>query len=157
MISMDLIKEFKTKILGLYHNRNQAYTYPQLWAHIFIKFEETQNGDIFSKSWYAIENEDSPYKKTILKLKENNNKIIVTPYNADNNSKTCDIEFLYDGQYWIGENDHCQLTDKNVYISTSIKFDGVNYFSRDAGYNSQTNDFLWGKQKHEGMFHFIKM
>jgi hypothetical protein len=154
---MNLLEDFKNKLLGLYHNRNQAYTNPQMWAHIFTKIEENDRGEIISKSWYAIEDENNPYKKVSLELKETQNKIIVTPYNIDNGYKTCDIEFSYDGQFWIGENEKCEIIDRGIYISTSIKFDGINYFSRDAGYDLSNRNFLWGKQKHEGMFHFIKV
>jgi hypothetical protein len=47
---MELVKDFKQKILGLYHNRIQAYTYPRDWAHIFIEFSELDENRIFSKS-----------------------------------------------------------------------------------------------------------
>jgi hypothetical protein len=151
-----LLIDFKEKLIGLYHNRNQAYSHPQQWAHIYIEFKEYEDGSINSKSWYAVENPNKPYRDTLLKLKENGKTIIATPINKVTNTKSCDIIFEKYGEYWIGENEKCVIPDKDTYISTYIKFDGKNYFSRDAGYDLKTDRFLWGKNKHDGHFHFIK-
>jgi hypothetical protein len=152
---MELLKDFKQKILGLYHNRIQAYTYPRDWAHIFIEFSELDKNKLFSKSWYAIESSFDPYKEVILNLYELDHKVLVKTYDK-NNSPLFDIEFDYVDGYWIGENDRGEIVDKNIYISTNVKFDGKNYFSRDSGHDIATGEFLWGKMKNEGMFHFIK-
>ena len=151
-----LLTEFKEKLIGLYHNRNQAYSHPQQWAHIYVEFKEIDNGDIYSKSWYAVEGSDKPYRETVLKLREYDKNIIVTPINRQTNTESCDIVFEKYGEYWIGENLKCVIPTKNIYVSTSLKFDGKNYFSRDSGHDLKTDRFLWGKDKHEGHFHFIK-
>jgi hypothetical protein len=152
---MELVKDFKQKILGLYHNRIQAYTYPRDWAHIFIEFSELDENRIFSKSWYAIESSFNPYKEVILDLYNCDDKVVVKTSDK-NNHPIFDIDFYYIDQYWIGENCRGEVKNKNIYISTSVKFDGKNYFSRDSGHDINTGEFLWGKMKHEGMFHFIK-
>jgi hypothetical protein len=136
-----LLTDFKEKLIGLYHNRNQAYSHPQQWAHIYVEFKEIDNGDIHSKSWYAVEKPSNPYRETVLKIKESGKVIIV---------------FEKYGHYWIGENLRCVIPRKNIYVSTSLKFDGKNYFSRDAGYDLESNKFLWGKDVKDGHFHFIK-
>lgn len=151
-----LLNDFKEKLIGTYHNRNQAYSHPQQWAHIYVEFKETVDQKIYSKSWYAVEDPNKPYRDTLLKLKEEGKTIIVTPLNIITNVESCDIIFEKYGEYWIGENEKCIIPDKETYVSTSLKFDGKNYFSRDAGYDLKTNKFLWGKDKHEGHFHFIK-
>ena len=151
-----LLSDFKEKLIGLYHNRNQAYSHPQQWAHIYVEFKEIDNGDIHSKSWYAVEKPSNPYRETVLKIKESGKVIIVTPINRQTNTESCDIVFEKYGHYWIGENLRCVIPRKNIYVSTSLKFDGKNYFSRDAGYDLESNKFLWGKDVKDGHFHFIK-
>jgi hypothetical protein len=151
-----LLNDFKEKIIGLYHNRTQAYSHPQQWAHIYVEFIEIEHENIYSKSWYAVESSENPYRETILKIKESGKNIIVTPINKVTNIESCDITFEKYGEYWIGENLKCIIPEKNMYVSTSLKFDGKNYFSRDAGYDLKTDRFLWGKDHHEGYFHFIK-
>ena len=153
---MNLLEDFKTKLLGLYNNQRQAFNYPQQWANIFTEFVENFDGNICSKSWYVYEGSDKPYKQVLLKLKEGDNKILAEVYQGSNLYKVSDIEFVYNDEFWFGENKRYELPNKGIYMSTTVKFDGVNYYSRDAGYRSDTNTFLWGKKESEGMFHFIK-
>ena len=148
------MNDFKQKLIGTYHNQQQAYNNPVLWAHIYVSFEEQDDG-IFSKSWYAIEHPDNPYRRSLLKLREENNQIIVTSINLVTNTESCEISFERIGEHWVGYNQKCIIPDRNQYISTSVRFDGTNYFSRDAGYDLGTNQFLWGKE--DGEFHFIKV
>lgn len=145
---MSKLIDFKEKLIGLYHNQNQAFTYPQEWAHIYVKFEETPEGDIFSKSWYAVENHKNPYRQSVLKLKQLDDKIIVT-------TDGLNIEFIFSDGYWIAES-KCVIPSKNIYVLTSVKFDGDNYFSRDGGYSLTNHKLLWGKDINEGHFHFIR-
>lgn len=153
---MNLLEDFKYKFLGLYNNQKQAFNYPQQWANIFTEFVENSDGTINGKSWYVYEGSDKPYKKALFKLEEDGNKIIANIYQGNNLYKITDIEFNFDGNFWIGENRRYELPNKGIYMSTTMKFDGTNYYSRDAAYKSDTNTFLWGKQESEGMFHFIK-
>ena len=152
---MRVIEDFKNKLLGIYHNRIQAYNYPRDWAYIFIEFTQLNNSNVLSKSWYAIEGYGNPYKEVVLSFYENDDSIIVKTWDKNDNP-LFDVEFNYLDGYWIGENDRCEMENKNHYISTSVKFDGKNYFSRDSGHDILTDEFLWGKRKSEGMFHFIK-
>lgn len=145
---MSKLSEFKQKLLGLYHNRNQAFSHPQQWAHIYVEFEENDEGNVISKSWYAVEGSENPYRKSVLKLKEVDNKIIVLVDEFE-------IEFNFLNDFWVGES-KCIIESKNSYVLTSVKFDGKNYFSRDGGYDLKNDRFLWGKDIHEGYFHFIK-
>jgi len=149
-----MMNHFRQLLLGTYHNQQQAYNNPVLWAHIYVSFEE-RGDDIHSKSWYAIESPENPYRQSLLRLKEENNRIIVSSMNLMTNTESCDIPFRYLGHHWVGNNPRCIIPDRNQYISMSIRFDGVNYFSRDAGYDLETNQFLWGKE--EGEFHFIRV
>lgn len=145
---MSKILDFKKKLLGLYHNRNQAFSQPQQWAYIYIKFEENEDMTISSKSWYAVEGEEKSYRQSTLELKEINDSIIVL-------TDGFEIEFNFIDNYWIGESKLINES-KNSYILTSVKFDGKNYFSKDGGYSLKNDRFIWGKDKHEGHFHFIK-
>lgn len=153
---MNPIEDFKTKLLGLYNNQRQAFNHPQQWANIFVDFVENSDGDIESKSWYVYEGSQNPYKKVLFKLKEVDDKVIVDVYQGNNLYKVSTVEFTFNDSFWFGENKRYELPNKGIYMSTTVKFDGTNYYSRDAGYRSDTNTFLWGKQEHEGMFHFIK-
>jgi len=146
---MSKLIDFKKKLLGLYHNRIQALSHPQQWAHIYVQFEETPEGDIFSKSWYATESPKNPYRKSVLELKEFDNKIIATIDGFD-------VEFIFSNGYWIAESKHT-IPSKNMYVLTSIKFDGENYYSKDGGYHIKNGRFLWGKDLYEGHFHFMKV
>ena len=151
-----IIEDFKLKLIGNYSNMNQAYSNPAYWAYINIKFEEISENVIHSKSWYDMHTEDSPYKNSILKLSTMNDCVIMSTSIDNDNIKFADIIFEYKDNFWVGENLKCIIPNKNFYISTSMKFDGINYYSRDAGYNLDTDKKIWGKSPEEGMFHFIK-
>jgi hypothetical protein len=153
---MNLIDDFKTKLIGLYNNQKQAFNYPQQWANIFTEFVENSDGSIYAKSWYVYEGSQNPYKETIIVPIQSDKKIIVDTFNYKTKENLFQIEFEYINNMWFGENKKGEIKEKNMYISTTIKFDGINYFSRDAGYSSETGEFLWGKKENEGMFHFIK-
>jgi hypothetical protein len=153
---MSVLTDFKNKLLGIYHNRTQAFSYPQKWAYINVSFEEVCENEIRSDSWYFIKSRNEPYRSSLLKLKESGDQVIMTPINRITDTESCDIIFSYMDNYWVGENLKCIIPKKEIYVSTSLKFDGVNYFSRDAGYDLKTNKFLWGKKSEEGYFHFIK-
>lgn len=152
-----MIEDFKVKLIGSYSNQQQAFNNPPLWAHINIKFEELPDGMLYSKSWYAIDGEEKPYRATTLELSVSGENIIMTPYNNLTNMKDCEIVFEYINNSWIGLNDKCIIFEKNVYISTFLKFDGINYYSRDSGYDLDTNEYLWGETKKYGEYHFIKL
>jgi hypothetical protein len=152
-----MIEDFKAKLIGNYSNQQQAFNNPRLWAHIYIRFEELPDGMLYSKSWYAIEGEEKPYRATTLELSVSGENVIMTPHNNLTNTKECKIVFEYVNDYWIGINDKWIISEKNVYISTFMKFDGINYYSRDAGYHLDSNQYLWGKTKQDGEFHFIKL
>lgn len=145
---MSKLIDFKQKLLGLYHNRNQALSHPQQWAHIYVHFEENSDGNIHSKSWYATESPQKPYRQSVLILKEIDDKIIA-------NTEDSNLEFTFSDGCWVAESKSI-IESKNMYVLTSIKFDGQNYFSRDGGYHLKNDRFLWGKEIHEGYFHFIK-
>jgi hypothetical protein len=153
---MSILFEFKQKLLGTYHNRTQAFSHPQQWAHIFVNFVETDDGNILTRSWYAVESFESPYRETLLKLSISNSNVIIAPINNITKVKSCDISFQNIDGVWFGENLKCIIPEKNMYVSTSIKFDGINYYSRDSGHNLKSNRIIWGKDIHEGYFHFIK-
>jgi len=152
-----MIEDFKVKLIGSYSNQEQAFNNPTLWAHIHIKFEELPDGMLYSKSWYDIDGEEKPYRATTLELSVSGENVIMTPYNNLTNMKDCEIVFEYVNNSWIGINDNCIISEKNSYISSFLKFDGINYYSRDAGYDIDSNEFLWGKTKQDGEFHFIKL
>ena len=152
-----MIEDFKTKLIGDYSNQQQAFNNPPLWAHIHIRFEELPDGMLYSKSWYDIEGENNPYRATTLELSVSRENVIMTPYNNLTNMKDCEIVFEYVNNSWIGLNDKCIIPKRNAYVSTFMKFDGINYYSRDAGYDIDSNEFLWGETKQYGEYHFIKL
>tara|TARA_B100001094_G_scaffold327809_1_gene386832 strand:+ start:4569 stop:5033 length:465 start_codon:yes stop_codon:yes gene_type:complete len=153
---MNVLEDFKIKLVGLYNNQRQAFNHPQQWANIFVEFVENSDGDIDSKSWYVYEGSDKPYKRSLFRLESDSNKIIANLHQGINLTKVGKLVFEFIDGYWIGEDKRFELPNKNIHLETIIKFDGVNYLSRDAGYRSDTNTFLWGKREHEGMFHFVK-
>jgi len=155
-MTAEILLDFKSKLLGLYDNQTQAFTYPALWEQICILFEENEDGTLLSKSWYKVESSDNPYRSSVLELYASDDNVVMIPYNNITNTKSCEIVFEYKDNYWIGSNDRCLIPKRNEYVSTFIKFDGTNYFSRDAGYNLDTDQFVWGKSKQDGEFHFIK-
>ena len=153
---MNLIEDFKSKLLGLYNNQRQAFNQPQHWANIFVDFIENSDGDIESKSWYVYEGSNNPYKKAVFRLKSDSDRVIANLYDGTSLSKVGELVFKFTEGYWIGKDNNFHIPSKNIRIETIIKFDGVNYYSRDAGYELDTNEFLWGKEEHEGTFHFVK-
>jgi len=155
-MNADILLDFKSKLLGYYDNQTQAFSCPAQWAQICVMFEEIDNGKILAKNWYKVGGPDKTYLSSTLDLKESDGNVIVTPHNNITNTKSCEVVFKYEDGYWIGQNDKCIIPNKNEYFSTFVKFDGINYYSRDAGYNLDTNEFLWGKNPSEGEFHFIK-
>jgi len=148
-----MLNHFKHTLLGTYHNQQQAYSDPTLWAHIYLTFEE-RGDDIYSKSWYAIESPKNPYRQNLLKLRQEDDQVIITSIDALTGVESHKIPFEYLEGYWVGYS-NCVILDRNQYISTFIRFNGENYFSRDAGYDLKTHQFLWGKEDDE--FHFLKV
>ena len=35
---MNVLEDFKIKLVGLYNNQRQAFNHPQQWANIFVEF-----------------------------------------------------------------------------------------------------------------------
>ncbi len=67
----NLIKKFKSDLVGTYSNQAQAFSNPCSWANIYIRFSDAFPHAIYAKSWYAIDDEDTPYKKFHYKLVNN--------------------------------------------------------------------------------------
>ena len=90
-MNADILLDFKSKLLGLYDNQTQAFTYPALWAQICVLFEENEDGTLLSKSWYKVESSDKPYRSSVLELYTSDNNVVMIPYNNITNTKSCGI------------------------------------------------------------------
>jgi hypothetical protein len=150
----DILKSFTDDLLGLYHNRFQAYSNPSDWAFICVKFY-IEDDVLKSKSWHNVDGEQSAYRIFSHTLSVSNESVIMTNYTKVEQHQTCNLIFNKDGEWWKSSSD-CMMQEKNMYIRTYITFNGKEYHSRDAGYDMITHQFLWGKQPSDGEFIFIK-
>jgi hypothetical protein len=83
-------------------------------------------------------------------------RLILRTFNRESEVKYCDLIFRYNDGWWESDISRCEIPEKNISLETYIKFNGTEYFSRDAAYSIETNEFLWGKKKEQGEFHFFK-
>ena len=149
--------KFENDLLGHYTNKRQAQSYPTDWAYIHVLFEKLPNGKIESWSWHDYLGKKKAYRRSIHKLIESDDHIVLRTYNRESEVKYCDLIFEYKNGWWESRYNKCVIPEKNMHLETYIKFNGSEYFSRDAAFNIETGDFLWGKKKEQGEFHFIKL
>lgn len=144
-----MVDDFIEKVVGTYNNREQAYCDPSRWAHIHVKFVINDDGLLYSKSWYNIKNENQPYKQSLYTLTQDGNFVVMS-------DKNITMRFCFDGNWWTATEPRCEIPSKNIYISTTMKFNGHQYRSRDAIYDLDTDKFVRGKKPEEGEFIFVK-
>ena len=152
--TLRVLEDFKNDLLGLYHNRYQAYSNPSHFAFIWAKFYE-EDGVLKSKSWHHTYGEASAYRIFSHTLSERNGHVIMTNYNEIENSPTCDLTFIRRDNWWIA-NGSCIIPEKNTIVRTYIQFNGKEYHSRDGGYDLITQEYRWGKREDETPFMFVK-
>ncbi len=149
-----LLEEFKSKLIGSYDNKQQAFSNPPMWSYINIRFDELSDELIHFKSWYNMNSESDPYRNTKMKLSVSGENVIL---HSNNSLESYEITFEYKNNSWVGMNEKCIILERNVYVSTFMMFDGINYYSRDAGYDLDSNKYIWGKTEQDGEFHFVKL
>ena len=148
--------KFEDNLLGHYTNKRQAQSYPTDWAYIHVLFEKLPNGKIESWSWHDYLGKKQAYRRSIHKLIYEDDHVILRTFNRESEVKCCDLIFRYNDGWWESDISRCEIPEKNISLETYIKFNGTEYFSRDAAYSIETNEFLWGKKKEQGEFHFFK-
>ena len=144
-----MVDDFIDKLVGTYNNRDQAYCDPSRWAHRHVKFVMNSEGLLYSKSWYNIKDQNQPYKQSLYTITQDGNFVLMS-------DKNITMKFHWDGQWWTSFQPRCEIPSKNIYISTSMKFNGYQYRSRDAIYALDTGKFVRGKRPEEGEFIFVK-
>jgi hypothetical protein len=155
MSSSTILESFKSDLLGLYHNRFQAYSDPSNWAFICVKYY-LEDFKLKSKSWHHTYGEQSAYRIFTHDLTLSGDSVVMSNYNEIENEKSCDLIFSRSEDWWVSNNSVCLLQNKDMYVKTFVKFNGIEYHSRDAGYSVISNEFLWGKEASDGEFIFVK-
>lgn len=148
-----MVEDFIKKLLGFYDNQDQAFYSPTEWSHIGVKFELDDDW-VKSKSWLLVNGEENPYRQSYHKVFACDSGIRMETYSHETNEKASDLIFKLVGDYWISDETVLEIPQKNIYIVTFIKFNGQEYHSRDAGYDLQTGNHLWGKRDIDGEFIF---
>jgi hypothetical protein len=148
-----MIEDFIERLIGFYDNQEQAFYDPSRWAHIGVKFE--LDGELIrSKSWLLVDGEDNPYRQSYHRVYPEGEQVRMENYNQKTDERASDLLFVRDGDYWIADEARCEIPRKNIYVSTYVKFNGKEYYSRDAGYDLETGEYLWGKRDTDGEFIF---
>ena len=153
---MSVLDSFKSQLLGTYHNRFQAYSNPHDFAYITVSYWE-EDGLIKSHSYHTVYGPESAYRTNSHNLSEGSGgKILMLTYTEDDPKHPCEMLFsreIIDG-WWVANNQRYELIKKGQYVNTYIAFNGAEYHSRDAGFDSVSNELLWGKiQGQEFIFH----
>lgn len=145
------MNEFKESLLGHYSNKDQAWANPSKWSYVHLLFEESSDGFIYSYSWYDYLSKNQAYRTSKHTIEQQGDLILLNTYTKLNTN--CPIAFSYSDGYWNGICYEC-IIDDNAYLTTQVKFNGSEYYTRDGAYDRNTHQFLWGKKKTEPMFHF---
>lgn len=148
------MNDFISLLLGHYSNKDQAWSNPSKWSYVHILFELLPDGHIQSKSWYDYQSSQNPYRQSLHTVTEERGFILLNTHTKMNG--VCSMEFKKNDNVWSGICYDCPINDKE-YLTTEVKFDGMNYYSREGAYDMSTHLFLWGKKKSEPMFHFKRI
>lgn len=144
------MNEFISNLLGHYSNQEQAWSNPSKWSYVHLLFEQQSDGSLLSMSWYDYQSKNQPYRVSRHTVEEQGNQIILNTYTKSDIN--CPIVFSYVNDYWEGICYECAINEDS-YLTTQVKFNGIEYYTRDGAYDSKTHQFLWGKKKTEPMFH----
>ena len=142
---------------GYFNNQKQAFNKPREFAMIELTHTKLNKNRFSVSQKYVIDPE--PYRKTIIEILEENNKLIIKNYKNGKNEEYlsgCDIIFEYINGRFHGKNicNECyvQRGIRNTYLTIeSILGDGY-YHVVDKGFDPETNKQVWGS--YHGMFQF---
>ena len=152
-----MLETFIEYFEGYFNNQTQAFTRPQEFALIELNHKKSDETTFYVTQKYVYESE--PYRDTVIKVFELNDKILVKNYKNDEDLtylNGCDTLFDWDGTKFHGLNmcNECfvEKGGKNTYLSTEA-FLGNNYYNVvDKGFDPETNEQVWGS--YHGMFQF---
>jgi CpeT protein len=142
---------------GYFNNQKQAFNFPSKFALIELTHKKISSDSFLIEQKYV--SEKNPYRKTIIKIIEKENYLLVENYKEDNTYlKRCDVIFEY-----INEEFHGKITcnecfvsyqGKNTYLITESILGNGYYKVIDKGYDVETHNQIWGS--FNGHFQFDK-
>ncbi len=132
---------------GYFNNQKQAFKFPSKFALIELTHKKISSDSFLIEQNYVSEKD--PYRKTIIKIIEKENYLLVKNYKEDNTYlKGCDVIFKY-----INEEFHGKITcndcfvpyqGKNTYLITESILGNGYYKVIDKGYDVETHNQIWG-------------
>ena len=78
-----MIEEFTEWLLGSFHNRKQAFSYPSQYSQISLRHELLSNNMIYGEQKYSVRKQP-PYRQFVLEINQYEDKLIVSSYKVKN-------------------------------------------------------------------------
>lgn len=144
-VEFTTLDNFIDSLVGLYCNKNQAYTRPTEFAFIYVLWEDLGDYKLHSKSWYKYKGIDDPYRESYHKVLQQNDNIIVETYDMDWTKRDgCAILFksVHDG--WVGQNNGTCIV-RDAVLKSQVHLTKKLLKTWDAGYKD--GKIVWGGTK----------
>ena len=171
-----MIEEFTEWLLGSFHNRKQAFSYPSQYSQISLRHELLSNNMIYGEQKYSVRKQP-PYRQFVLEINQYEDKLIVSSYKVKNcerflyftdidkitkddleKNENCDCIFIKQNDVYYGRIMGCECivnkNDKESFLFTMSELRKNTYRVIDRGYDPVTKEMVWGSEY--GMFEFDK-
>lgn len=171
-----MIEEFTEWLLGSFHNRKQAFSYPSQYSQISLRHELLSNNMIYGEQKYSVRKQP-PYRQFVLEINQYEDKLIVSSYKVKNGERflyftdidkitkddlekneNCDCIFIKQNDVYYGRIMGCEcMVNKNgkeSFLFTMSELRKNTYRVIDRGYDPVTKKMVWGSEY--GMFEFDK-
>jgi CpeT protein len=141
---------------GYFDNQNQAFTRPHDFALILVNHKYIDVDTFKVTQEYSYE--DKPYRSNIVRVFEQDQKILLKNYKEDGLTYLdgCDTIFEFDGVEFHGKNvcNECYIhkDGKDTYLMTEILLGNGYYRVIDKGFDVETHQHVWGS--FNGFFEF---
>jgi len=171
-----MIEEFTEWLLGSFHNRKQAFSYPSQYSQISLRHELLSNNMIYGEQKYSVRKQ-LPYRQFVLEINQYEDKLIVSSYKVKDGKRFLhftDIDKITEDDLEKNENCDCIFTKQNgvyycmimgcecmvnkngkesfLFIMSELRKN--TYRVIDRGYDPVTKKMVWGSEY--GMFEFDK-
>ena len=170
-----MIDKFEQWFEGTFNNKIQAFTNPSKYAYIVVKHKKISDHLFYGEQAYFNKTK-TPYRQFLLKIEENDGKIIVRNHEIHNKSRYvgfvnlqelvnqnliykegCDTIFTFHETQFVGNIESgckCMVNwgSQETYLVNNAILTETCYNVEDRGHDPKTNQQVWGSRHGHFMF-----